>query len=348
MSVKKALRFYEGLSKDQQKLINEKQIGTTLSLKEWIVFLKNTAAYDEIGDLARKKNVTKIALSVIGIIASIFIMFLEPLAGILLIVIAVLVMAEAIRVNSKLIRLDLSNHLRIFLMPLLFVLKDKAGEKARLSLSLDLRNPKNLNPSKKYKESDTDIKLFEPKYIIGKIKLLDETGMEFIISDEIRSLRIVRRTSSRTKIKHKNKVSQYYFIRLTFPKKYYMAKNGIAGQARMEETLDSIICKLKAKTKTDHIEEIISVEQFLNSVQELYGLVQSKPEFHPPDPVFHGKPVEAQPAAATATPVLDDSSALIPFMVWGGTYFTTSDYSGFNRQTGNFSENPDQDSFSDS
>jgi hypothetical protein len=233
-------------------------------------------------------------------------------------------------------------------MPLLFVLKDKAGEKAHMSLSLDLRNPKNLNPTKKYKESDADIKLFEPKYIIGKIKLLDETSMEFMVSDEIRSLRIVRRTASRSKIKHKNKVSQYYFIRLIFPKKYYIVNNRMGGQARVEETPDSIICKLKAKTKTDRIEEIISVEQFLNSVQELYSLVQSKPEFHAPDPVFHGKSVESQPAGTTASPIPGDNSSMIPFMLWGGTYFSTSDYSGFNRETGNFSDSLDQDSFSDS
>ena len=95
MSVRKAMKFYKGLSKDQQRFVNEKQISSTMPIRDWIGFLRNTALYDETGDEARKKNRTKIVISALTIVASIFVTFYIPLIGIVLIVIAVLVMAEA-------------------------------------------------------------------------------------------------------------------------------------------------------------------------------------------------------------------------------------------------------------
>ncbi len=348
MSVKKAIKFYQGLSKDQQRFINEKQISLTLPLREWIAFLKNTALYDEIGDEARKKNRTKITISIITIVASVFIAFWIPLVGVIIIVIAVLVMAEAIRVNSKLVHLDLTNHLRIFLMPLLYVLVDKAGEKTDVSLQLDLRNPIKKDPEKRYQEFENTVKLYEPKYIIGKVKLLDETTMEFILSDDIRSMRIVKHNVGKTKIKHKDKVARYYFIRLVFPKKYYMVKNGSAASARLEETADAIICKLKVKSKSQKIEEIVSVDEFLKSVEELYGLVQVKPDAQLPEKVNMAPPATApEPVEGQQVPV-DDGFTMVPFMVWGGTYFGVSDYSGFTRTSGYYPDSTTQDTFLDS
>jgi hypothetical protein len=349
MSVKQALRFYQGLSRDQQRFINEKQINTTLQLREWIAFLKNTATYDEIGDNARKKNVTKIVFSVIGIIGSIFVTIWIPLLGIILIVIAVLVMAEAIRVNSKLVRLDLSNHLRLFLMPLLFVLREKSGEKANVTLSLDLRNPTKIEPTRKYKEFENDIKQFEPKYIIGKLQLLDETSMEFILSDDIRSIRLVKRSGGKTKIKHKNKVSRYYFIRLIFPKKYYAIRQATGSLAKIEESPDTITCKLNVKSKTSQIEEVASVEEFLKSVQELYSLVELRPGVKLPANINLAVPgpLPLQDAPPEAT-MMDNSAAMIPFLVWGGSYFGTRDYNGFTSESGFYTDDSTKDSFLDS
>ena len=348
MKVKKAIQFYQSLSKDQQKFINEKQISLTLPIREWIAFLKNAALYDEIGDATRKKNITKIVASVVCIIASVFITLWIPLVGILLIVVAVLVMAETIRVNSKLIHLDLTNHLRIFLMPLLYILVSKAGEKADLALSLDLRNPIKKDPNKRYKEFESDIKLFEPRYIIGKLKLLDQTTMDFMLSDDIRSMRIVRRNMGKTKIKHKDKVARYYYIRLTFPKSFYMVKNGSHESVKLEETADSIICKLKAKSKTEKIEAIVSVNEFLKSVEELYGLVTVKPGAQLPEQVNLNPLAESAPAGQPMPAATPDILSMLPFMVWGGSYFGTADYSGFSRERGFLSDDFTHDTFLDS
>ncbi len=349
MSVKKALRFYKGLSKDQQRFINEKKISITLPIREWVAFLKNAALYDEIGDDARKKNRTKIIISVVTIIASIFITTWIPLVGIFIIVIAVLVMAEAIRVNSKLVHLDLTNHLRLFLMPLLYILVEKSGDKADLALTLDLRNPVKKDPTRRYKELENDIKFYDPKYIIAKIKLLDETTMEFIVSDDIRAMRIVKHSfSGKTKIKHKDKVARFYFIRLVFPKKYYRVKNDATTSVRLEETSDNIVCKLKAKAKSQKIDEIISVDEFLKSVEELYNLVEVIPGVQLPAKV-NMAPVDNPPQPETADAnMVQDTTTMVPFMVWGGSYFGMSDYSGFTRTSGYYSDSSTRDTFLDS
>ena len=45
--------------------------------------------------------------------------------------------------------------------------------------------------------------------------------------------------------------------------------------------------------------------------------------------------------------MIADTSA-IPFMVWGGTYFGVSDYSGFTRESGYYSDSTSGDTFMDS
>ena len=114
----------------------------------------------------------------------------------------------------------------------------------------------------------------------------------------------------------------------------------------MEETDENIVCKLKAKAKSEDINAIISVEEFLKSVEELYGLVEVKPGVQMPEKVNMNADVRPQPQDENEQ-VVGDMSA-VPFMVWGGTYFGVSDYSGFTRESGYYSDSSAGDTFMDS
>ena len=115
---------------------------------------------------------------------------------------------------------------------------------------------------------------------------------------------------------------------------------------RLEETADSIVCKLKTKAKSEDINAIISVEEFLKSVEELYGLVVVKPGVQMPENVNMNADMPPRPEGENE-PLVTDTS-VVPFMVWGGTYFGVSDYSGFSRESSFYADSSAGDTFMDS
>lgn len=351
MSIKQASSIYRSLTEDQKKLVDDKQLSATLSVKDWTLFLRKAAIYDELGEKAARQYLFLMILMIVLVIVSIVLAIDYWQAGLPLVVGFGLILFYVIRGYRKYKMRDLTNHLRLFLLPLLFVLKDKAGEKAKMALKLDLRKPTAPEPVKEFQQDNRKIKLYQPNYVIGKVKLLDEAVLEFILNDDIRVLRIKKRSASgKTKIKYKNKVARHYFIRLSFPKKYYKTKNGAAESVRLSETDEMYICKLKVKSKTDKISEVVALDDFLKSVNELYELIEAKPGAKFPEAVAQKEKI--QDDRELEEEEMEDGSELgmaVPFMVWHHTYFTDYDYDSFSSEGQyNWDDGDGADSFFDS
>ena len=187
MSIKQASSIYKSFSDDQKKLIDEKMISATLPVKHWMGFLKKAAAYDELGEKAARQYLIYMIILIVLDVVSLVIIADYWQVGVPLFVVVSALLVFVIMNYRKFIRRDLTNHLRLFLLPLLVVLKDKAGEKAKLSMNLDLRNPLRTEPVKIYQQDNRKIKLFEPKYVIGKIKLLDEASNRIAVTRNLKS-----------------------------------------------------------------------------------------------------------------------------------------------------------------
>lgn len=339
-------RVYKSLSEPEQKFITEKTIEATYTVKQWMILLQKVAAYDEANDRIRKKMVTW--LVVLGIIAfiSLFALWYMSILFVALFVVVILM-------RKKLSSNDLSNHLRLFLIPLLKVLYDKAGIKAPLSLKLDFRPHQKQEMKDKYKAGNRTIRQYHPQWISGSIVLKDHSTLELYLLDDLKKL-TVRKTNARGKTKIKNKVKSTHFllVKLSLSKEIYRLKSIEQEAIAIDEDAKKITCKAKIKHKVTSADDVLSVNQFLEALEKMYQVVEVIPGKMPTTDTGSE---ESDPEAST---IGDDNSleaagiagmAGTSFFLWSTYDFDDHDYDNFDYESAPvFGEELDNDSIFDS
>jgi hypothetical protein len=298
-----ASKFYDALSPQEKRFIEDKTMSTTLSVKNWITFLQRASAYDAHRDKHAASSTGWIVLLIIlTIISSIaYYQLQEPLLIIAPTLLAIIA-AWLIMKKSTVKKRDLNNYLRLFFMPFLHVMKDLAGEEAKLSAAVDFRDPlRNVEPASS-KVSGRDIKTYEAKYIAAKILLRDGAYLETVVADDIKKISY---RNPRGKYKSKMKTVHHYFQRLTLPKSTYKLKGlKLLSHMQMEETADSYVFKLKGKGKTlDY--SILTLQEYMQGIKNIYNQVQNVNE----PPADLSKPVSTPLPNPSTTPVNKVSNA---------------------------------------
>ncbi len=341
MSASKARKFYNALDLQQKRFVDDKTISTSISVKHWIAFLTKASLYDQYADKARSKSGCLIALAVLACIASVVAYFeLELQWFVAVPVVFALVAYGLILRRQNLAKRDINNYLRSFFMPFLDLMRVKAGEDAKLSASLDFRNPtKVLKPILSTVRS-RKLETFQPKYILAKVTLLDGAYLEIVIADDIKQYSY---KSASGKHKSKVKTTHHYFIRLSAPKRVYKRKNQkLPTAVTVEETDDEIIFKLKGKHK-DLGYLILSPKVFLLGLQSLYHQLE---ELNPTVPPLATATHVNQPiSGASNRAASSDTGAAdaIPYLLWSDTFFDRTDYDSL-RDTGDIPLIVDEDS----
>ena len=322
MSVGNANKFYQELTTEQKHFVDNKTINTTLSLKHWISFLSKTSAFDEYSDKARTTLAIRIALLSVGFIGSV-IASISLEYYYLLVVPAVLgvFLFNAIQTRRSFARRDISNYLRLFFMPFLETIQQKAGEDTKLSASIDFRDPfKALQPESSEVTvggRKRKIQLYEPKLVIAGVTLSDDSHLETVLLDEITKISF---RNANNKIKSKTKTLHRLFIRLTVSKKIY-TRNDLSLPPNIEfsENNDHYVFKLKHKEKEQDY-DVLTPGVFFTALSSLYQFIQP----------IGGSAVEGL-AAAEPEPDLS-SNRLVQALVWNDVLFDSYDYDSVSRR----------------
>jgi hypothetical protein len=268
-----AKKFYDGLSPQEKRFIDDKTMSTTWTVKNWITFLQRASAYDAYRDKHSKSSVGWIVLLIIlTVISSIaYYQLQEPLLIIAPTLCAIITVWLFMRMNTMKSR-DLNNYLRLFFMPFLNAMKDLAGEEAKLSAAVDFRDPlRNIKPMAS-KVSGRNIKIYEAKYIAAKILLRDGAYLETVVADDIKEISY---RNPRGKYKSKKKTVHHYFQRITLPKGTYKLKGlKLLSNMQMEETTDGYVFKLKGKGKILNY-DILTLQEYMQGIKHIYNQVQS-------------------------------------------------------------------------
>ena len=98
---------------------------------------------------------------------------------------------------------DINNYMRKFFMPVLSILKDKAGEEAKLAASLDFRIPREAIQPQIGQVGIRNVKSYSPNYVRSKVQLKDGAILEFSVADQIHDFSWYK-TNARKKRKYKN------------------------------------------------------------------------------------------------------------------------------------------------
>ena len=313
----KSSQLHRSLSPDQLAFYNEKTISSTKKVKDWIGFFSKISALDKIGDSKVKSFGTLGAVSFVVAFISIFVVVASE--EVLILAFTVLCIIAGIIFLSKRKELknkDVNNYLRMFFLPVLEVLKIKAGENAKLAANLDFRNPrKSMEPVK----STVGVRkqsLFTPVYIISKVKLSDDSLLEFVVKDDIKDLKWTKRSASgKTKYKSKTKFVHHCFVKLTLSKEAYTWDGEQSPDVAVEETETHFVAKSKIKIKKigDHV---LQVKAFFETIQVIYE------QFEPKNPTGNATTRQSETNDA------DDDLMLVPY-VWYGSHFDRYDYDSF-------------------
>ncbi len=215
--------IYNSFSEQQKQFVNGKTISTTLRVEKWLGFLAKAVKYDHKID--KKVHLTGTLLGV-GIVGAIFsgigAAIAEELAIASITLVFVLLIIFSVIWRKSLKSKDLDNYLRLFFIPVLSVLAEKAGKDAKLSASLDFRIPRESLTPTESKVRGRNLKLYEPKYIATRVLLKDGVSLEFAVKDDIKDYKWRKRSASgKTKFKNKTKYTHQCFLKMTLPKSEY-------------------------------------------------------------------------------------------------------------------------------
>ncbi|MGK7393828.1 MAG: hypothetical protein ACNS62_04615 [Candidatus Cyclobacteriaceae bacterium M3_2C_046] len=343
MNYRQLSRIYKTLSDPEKEFIREKTFEATYTIKQWMILLQKIAAYDEGNDRIRQKMGKSMIIT--GGVTFLSLFFFWPIALIGLLVL--LWMGFRWR---RLTANDLTNHLRLFLIPLLKVLPDKAGIKAPLQLKIDFRPSKMQELVDKTQFQNRTIKQFKPQYLSGAVTLKDSTQLEFHLLDDLKRLNIKKR-NARGKIKYKNKIKCTHFllIKLTLMKAYYSLKNETAPDIMVDQDHKKLVLKTKIKVKSTEADKVLPFEDFLKLLEKLYACVEVTGTL--PEAVQEEsdqQPTETQLKTGLEIP---DAAAFAAgsFFLWSAYEFSDYDYDSFDYEsTPVFGDELESDSLYDS
>ncbi len=317
----KASRIYHSLTSQQKQLADEKNISATFRIKKWLGLLQKVSLYDQYLDQRIKRlQVLLIWSFVVGVI-SIFVFFATEffegtLISVLLIIVGIVLAVK----RKKLKEGDINNYLRKFFMPVVAVLKDKAGEDARLAATLDFRNPRKAQKPQKSVVNGRNLSLYTPTYIIAKVMLKDGVLLEFVVSDDLKDFNWKKRSASgKTKYKSKTKMVHHCFIKMTLPKSEYTWNGTESPQVQIVDHNGDYFAKQKIKIKKLGKDNILNVNAFFAAIQSVYELF--KPQ----------NPMDEPPRKAEGEQMHYEDYSMIPYM-WYGASFSDYDYDSFDYQ----------------
>lgn len=314
-------------------------MSTTLSVKNWKLFLQRASAYDAYVDKQLSSSIGWIVLLVIVVIGGI-IAYSELLINWVLIIplvsgmLCVWLISRRMMLKSR----DINNYLRLFFMPFLDAMSSLAGEEAKLSAAVDFRDPmKSITPNES-KIQGRDIKVYEAKYIAAKIALKDGAYLETVVADDIRKISY---RNPRGKLKSKIKTVHYYFHRLTLPKTTYALRGTtLPSNMEMTETGDGFVFKLKGKGKEMNY-HILKLQEYMLGIKQIYNQVINSQQ------ASTDSKQDASPNASPYTTLLDappdnskkDRSSIksdtggdsgtdssLPAYFWADSYFDRNDF----------------------
>jgi len=308
-------RLKERLTRQQQQFYKEKTMSNTMKIKDWIGFMGIVAELDKKGDRTIKNlsdYITAcVVLAVILFFATIISQYFQLLIGIpVLIFLGIVIYISKKRLENE----DLNNYMRSFFLPVLHILKDKAGEKAKLSAKVDFRNPRKAAKPQKSKVNGRSQSLYMPTYITARIAFKDKVLFGFMLKEDIKDLTWTKRNyNGKVKRKSKTKLVHHCMFNFSFPKSEYLWLGNKKENCFITTEEDRYIVKSRIKIKKlgDHHWH---VKDFIEEIKTIYALF---------------KPLNHVTEEYEANVHEGEEEIILAPYVWYGGYFDRYDYDSF-------------------
>jgi hypothetical protein len=240
MGMLATVKAYRALSPQQKQLIKAKRVEGDYSPRYWLRLLGGPARFDSGSDRLRRRSGILALLSLVPVGIGLAFPPLLPV-GLLL-----LTGGGSVWLITR--RMDLSNRLRLFVLPLIDLLGDDVKNGRTLRLRLDLREAMSkdkltgrLPPYKRGVYHKVVESHYEDPWLDWQAVLADGAHLQLQVHDSVRHFKRTKRTPrGKIKTKTKTKVRTRFEARLKLPVERY----------RVRELADDSKLRLQVKARS--------------------------------------------------------------------------------------------------
>lgn len=206
------LTLYRSLDAEQKRILREKQVDLNRPVDDLLKLLNPLASCDKVADKARTPLGCTFGLAIVAAIVLCFVLPWPALAVPLVLVVAIVLITGFLFFWTR--RVDLSNNLREFVLPVLTLFREDIDPRHPFHMKLDLRSP--LSKAKKTGESapykrGAYHKIIDSTYVdhwmTAEGVLVEGTRLWWSITDSIRERKKTKK-NPRGKYKTKTKYTK--------------------------------------------------------------------------------------------------------------------------------------------
>ncbi len=263
-----AANLYKTFNEEQKQFAATQQIKGKHKIKHWMELLEKVALWDEKADKARPigpsiGRTLSLFMAIMGLPLGIF-GFVAALHWLIAVgagaFIVFLMIYLGLRGKEE---DDIRNHFRLFVMPLLYVLREEAGEDAKLKMRLDFSHPdKSAYKAKapayiRKVPADTIVNYYAVTWLELELELADGALLAIELSDFVRnSTRRRRNPRGKLKVKEKRKIKHSIKTVLSFPKTHYQISDTPTKAQRQDSSTHFVVqAKQKQVQYQNHIHQ---------------------------------------------------------------------------------------------
>jgi hypothetical protein len=275
------LILYGKLNPEQLKFANSKQIDLTMKTKRWFDFMVPLAEMDKHNDETRRRKRRGIGWTIFGMVVSLIATFAFVPFLIVLVGLTILLIISISKLNT-LKKLDIGNHLRLFMLPFLVVMKEECAEDSKSKIKFDASTP--INPKKVVNTTSTTPRggglphvtttFYNHPWLEAEFEMADGTALQLEFTDLVQKKHIKKRGSSgKIKYKNKMKIKHRLEMRISFRKDRYE----LASVNKLYEYVDYNefhLFKVKNKTESFSLEQSILLKDVLAMIGGAYQNVK--------------------------------------------------------------------------
>lgn len=183
---RKVFSIYRTLNRDQVRFVIDKIIEGNHTAEDWLNRLNRIAFMDLVGDETRDQagslSINFGILTAVTLVLTFFrpVLFFLPLGFLI-------IFTYFFSLYLSLLKIDISNHMRIFLVPLITLLKEHIPESTEIYLKMDFSKAvsKDKLAEPEQAEGSKQTKLFRHHWIDGRVTLNGGITLKWNIEDEI-------------------------------------------------------------------------------------------------------------------------------------------------------------------
>ncbi len=268
---RKVFSIYRTLNRDQLRFVVDKVIEGEYTADLWLGRLNRIAYMDLIGDETRgqagRLSVTFGILSVATLVLSILrpVLFFFPITFLIIFI-------YFLSLYLSLLKIDISNNMRVFLVPLIQELDRRMDEKATLNLKMNFSSPVTFDKltGTLHDHGEKPVKEYRHDWMEGKLVLKDGNRLEWHIRD------IVHEKGSKFSEKAEKMKFKDYEITHHLDLKFFpdLSKFRLIDENYLSGGEEKVL-ELHAESKSESLEEGMDPKLFIDLLDEACSKIEA-------------------------------------------------------------------------